>query len=87
MTLLLGILAALVIAFVAHGAWRQNQLDRKWRAERERIERHNERMAAHNGRPDGDVVAITPTTRPRGPAGTDPDPPLTPEQMQGRIGY
>lgn len=82
---------AALIALIAHTARRQRIEDRRWREERMRLEAYGEHLAAHNGQPDGDIVAIIPTTRPRRPAdrpaGTPPDPPLTPEQMQGRIGY
>jgi hypothetical protein len=66
MTILLAVLAGLVIAAIALTVHRQNQLDRRWRAERERRAAYDERLAVHNGRPEGDVVAIIPTSRPRG---------------------
>lgn len=65
MILALAILAGLA-AFVAFKIHRQNRRDRQWRDERARLEAYGERLAASNGHPDGDIVAIAPT-RPRDP--------------------
>ena len=69
MTVALVILAVLtVLASSRSSNAARTSRDRIWRQERERLEAYGERMAAHNGHPDGDIVAISPATRPETPA-------------------
>jgi len=60
MTVAVAVAVAVFAAWVALGVRRQNQLDRRWRLERERIAARDERRAAANGRPHGDIVAVAP---------------------------
>lgn len=57
---LAAVLVIAALAAVAIHAHRRYRLEQRWRNERDRIEAYGERMAAHNGHPDGDVVAIVP---------------------------
>jgi hypothetical protein len=53
------VLAVLALAIVFHERRRQRAL-RRWLAERDRLERYGEHIAAANGHPDGHVLSVWP---------------------------
>jgi membrane protein implicated in regulation of membrane protease activity len=64
MTVALVILAVLTVLAIVLVERRENRRDRIWREEHDRLEQYGERLAAHNGHPDGDIVAIAPARNP-----------------------
>ena len=59
MTVAGAIFAALLVVWAIRETRRRASAER-WRLERQRIAEHDERRAAANGRPHGDVGAVTP---------------------------